>query len=1406
MNPQSETSRFSRQVAQAIIGVVLTVVLLGLTSGTARTDETVTEAFTPPSCNPNTPNTAITAVYCAYGGAAKFGSTNDPKEEVWNDDSGDKKREFQFGTIYYVDESHAAFALFNHVRDYYEQHPSLGKPITSEIGSQADGFCKAFFTDDKLLECHGVNNPIEVKWTQEAVYLPRLQMPFEAGRTEKFNAGPHAWDSFPATKSAVDGSGLDIGMTGEVRTMASGTVIEIASESGNVPADCSVFNAGLGCWVAVRNDFSGTVIVYGHLQPNDTARVGHWIAAGSPIGNIEDCSGSGCIGRSEGHHVHLELRDGRSSGDTGAALWGNPLSWHGVTIGKYLISGGYESVSATDALGNAFQYDGTAVTYTEPVLDVHRRYTQPELARTLDWDDYEFGKFKFNDNGTPLQMFAWMTQAAWDECKARCDPNDLGQDLWCETPPSYGGTVFAYGDLGASSAARMADEVEPLLESSNVAIPYEPLFSPPDDPSTPPTCAPTADQVALYDDATYGSGKPCRLLNIGSYDSLGSLDNATSSVRVGANVKVTLYSEANRGGDSETLTADDPDLANNEIIQRNEASSALVQPNGEGGSGCQPGDYQVALFDDVYFNPNKPCRVLALGDYSTLGDLDNIVSSVKVGSKVTLVLFENTGYGGSNETFYHDDYNLDDNDHIQKNETSSAKVLLRESGGYSYCNKEQNPGETEVILFDNPRYGAGPCAILKVGEYPDLSSISFENEASSLRVGGKVKVMVCTEKRFDESEESGGECETYSSHVPDLDETGEVPRDKTSSAKVEMKLLCHPLADGVILYENSNYGGGCTTLTAGTWNLSDFRYDDMVSSLRFVGSYASGWSVRLCQSSNLGGTCSTFTGNDSSLSGDAVGNDRASSIAIVPLPPSSAPSLTEIGNPESLGTYQVSWTAVANATAYELEEQLNGSAWVNAYTGEATSTVVIGRSQGTWCYRVRAVNVGGSSPWSSTTVCTTVVPPIADPDLKVNAITLGNLSPTVGQSITVDVEIRNIGQATAGSSTCALYQGDPAAGGTQIATADCGNLSPNINSVVNFNWTPNQPGRVVLFAVADSDNMLPESDETNNRGSVTVDVQPPTTGSQTTDILAYAQGTAPDAIWFANGHSHAPFFTRNLSFRNDGFYDQLVAGDFNGDGLSDFVAFGRGTALDALWFGTGNSQEPFFTRGYGFKDDGLYDQLVAGDFNGDGLSDIVAFGRGTAPDAVWFATGNSRAPFFTRGYGFRDDGLFDQLVAGDFNGDGFADILAFGRGSTPDAMWLATGNSQAPFFTKNFGFRDYGTYSLVAGDFSGDGLTDIVAYGWGTAPDAMWLATGNSQAPFFTKNFGFRDDGLYAQLVAGDFNGDELTDVLAYGWGTAPDAVWLSNGNSQAPFFAKSLGFRENTAFDMLIAGQFDGN
>ncbi len=102
--------------------------------------------------------------------------------------------------------------------------------------------------------------------------------------------------------------------------------------------------------------------------------------------------------------------------------------------------------------------------------------------------------------------------------------------------------------------------------------------------------------------------------------------------------------------------------------------------------------------------------------------------------------------------------------------------------------------------------------------------------------------------------------------------------------------------------------------------------------------------------------------------------------------------------------------------------------------------------------------------------------------------------------------------------------------------------------------------------------------------------------------------------------------------------------------------------------------------------------------------------------------------------------------------------------------------------------------------------TDILAYGTGAMHDALWFATGNSWAPFFSKKYGFQESGIYDKLLAGDFNGDGLTDVVAYGWGSSPDALWLATGNSWAPFFSKKYGFQESGTFDILIAGQFDGN
>ncbi|WP_454831481.1 hypothetical protein [Pseudoxanthomonas wuyuanensis] len=97
---------------------------------------------------------------------------------------------------------------------------------------------------------------------------------------------------------------------------------------------------------------------------------------------------------------------------------------------------------------------------------------------------------------------------------------------------------------------------------------------------------------------------------------------------------------------------------------------------------------------------------------------------------------------------------------------------------------------------------------------------------------------------------------------------------------------------------------------------------------------------------------------------------------LVTLPPTAAPTVTAPAS-NVTGSYTVSWTGVAVATTYQLQERTNGGAWTTIHNAAGSSKALSGKANASYGYQARGCNVAGCGPWSA--IATTVVnvpPPI----------------------------------------------------------------------------------------------------------------------------------------------------------------------------------------------------------------------------------------------------------------------------------------------------------------------------------------------------------------------------------------------------------------------------------------------
>lgn len=321
------------------------------------------------------------------------------------------------------------------------------------------------------------------------------------------------------------------------------------------------------------------------------------------------------------------------------------------------------------------------------------------------------------------------------------------------------------------------------------------------------------------------------------------------------------------------------------------------------------------------------------------------------------------------------------------------------------------------------------------------------------------------------------------------------------------------------------------------------------------------------------------------------------------------------------------------------------------------------------------------------------------------------------------------------------------------------------------------------------------------------------------------------------------------------------AGDINGDGFDDliigaigadpngnssgtsYVVFGRAGEFDAAFeLASLDGNNGFKIKGEAAGDRSGTAVSSAGDINGDGFADvIIAAGQLLGSNPLFHKPGLSYVVFGKAGNftssmelsdldgsnGFRIQGSRNGdkagaavSSAGDFNGDGFDDLLigapkaAFTNNNTETGIaYLLMGKSSGfqPTLVleppnQNFGHMflgvgngDYAGGAISgAGDVNGDGLDDVLigapsADSSGNNAGTSYLVTGKQRNSGLTARLSSLGASIHGEVAgdksghsvsgAGDVNGDGVEDII----------VGTRQAGRSYVLFGSSVGIRKNT-------------
>jgi len=283
-------------------------------------------------------------------------------------------------------------------------------------------------------------------------------------------------------------------------------------------------------------------------------------------------------------------------------------------------------------------------------------------------------------------------------------------------------------------------------------------------------------------------------------------------------------------------------------------------------------------------------------------------------------------------------------------------------------------------------------------------------------------------------------------------------------------------------------------------------------------------------------------------------------------------------------------------------------------------------------------------------------------------------------------------------------------------------------------------------------------------------------------LLVCAPGSAA-ALTFAEAPG-SPYSTTDQHYvpSDVGILGGAVAGDFNGDGISD-LAVVNATGLPA--FSAGESVTVLLGHPdgrltmapgspvelYSGGEFASWGAIAAGDFTNNGKLDLAVVDN--AHDTISILLGDGTGRFRLSGAPIPFSGGYPEAIAvGDFTGNGVVD-LAFASGGSVNVLLGNGSGGFAPAPGSPFATAGYAR-SVATGDFNGDGRSDL-AVTTSSNQVAIYLATGEGrfqEAEGLPLATGEGPD----LVVAAELGSDGRTDLAILNESSGNVTVLLGNG------------------------------